>query len=61
MEKSLLGKRGSVGVSWREILMVIVLPGVLLGDHVVEIVVPPEGAPHKRGVMRLEMSVAVHL
>jgi len=41
--------------------MLTLLPGVLFGDHVVTMVVPPEGAPQSSGVMMLEMSVEVQV
>jgi hypothetical protein len=42
-------------------LIVTLLPGVLLGDHVVFTVVCPEGAPHSNGVTIFEMSVDVQV
>ncbi len=42
-----------------ETATVIVLPGELLGDHVVVMVVAPAGAAQSNGVMIFEMSVAL--
>ena len=57
----LLGKNGIFGRYWIATLMLTVLPGVLLGDHVVVTVAPPAGAPQSNGLTILEMSVAVQL
>ncbi len=42
-------------------LMLTVLPGELFGVQVVTMVDPPEGAPQRRGVTMLEMSVEVQV
>ncbi len=49
------------GEYWMATFILTVLPGVLLGDQVVVMVAPPDGAPQSNGVTMLEMSVAVQV